>query len=107
LHYVLGPSVPAQDYCAWGAGLGAAGGMAYALLEHAAWGADGTSLGTWLGLLYGLVTGLVAFFKMLFLQRVVVVGSAALWFLAGSMVGLLIGAVFDRLFEAVLSSRGR
>jgi hypothetical protein len=107
LHYVLGPAMATQDGCVWGAALGAAGGVSYALLERTVRGAAaGQSIGSMLGLLYGLIPGVAAFFVALLVHGVVVTGGAGHWFLAASMVGMVAGGVLDRLFDAVLPPRG-
>jgi hypothetical protein len=106
LCYVLGAPGSAQDSCAWGAVLGAVGGMAGALIQRAVWGGAGRFLGTALEMLYGLVPGTAAVCRLFVVQQVIWVHGAALWFLGASMVGLLVGGVFDRFFDAVVGSRG-
>jgi hypothetical protein len=45
--------------------------MAGALIERAAWGGAGRSLGTALGVLYGPVPGTAAVCRLFFVQRVI------------------------------------
>jgi hypothetical protein len=81
-HYIAGAFDSWQVAGAWGAALGLPGGILIVLLRHGIWGPDkGVNIATVLGLLYGIGMAMV-----------------------GSMVGLIIGGVLDRITESIVST---
>jgi hypothetical protein len=106
-HWLLAEYVSASDGALWGAILGTGGGIGYALLARAIWGAAGNnSIGLVLGVWYGLIPGVAKLFEVLFVGRVLFIGGVGLWFMAGGMVGLFAGGILDRLFEALRLTAG-
>jgi hypothetical protein len=104
-HYIAGAFDSWQVAGAWGAALGLAGGILIVLLRHGIWGPDkGVNIATVLGLLYGIAPGLAV------LVQSAVVGNAAAvkgligMAMVGSMVGLIIGGVLDRITESIVST---
>ena len=102
LHYVIGPPITSVAGSVWGTALGTAVGIAYALVDRVRKGAgSGHSIGTTLGACYGFVPGVAVLIQ----SGAMVVGRAALWFLAGSMIGILAGAILDRIFDSIARPR--
>jgi hypothetical protein len=95
--------------CLLGTGLGIIGGIGVVFWRRIVWGPDvSVEVGTTIGLLYGIAPGVALLFLSLFVHRVVVAGWGFVSLLmAGSMMGLVIGGVLDRLTEAIIARKKR
>jgi hypothetical protein len=92
----------------WGVGLGTAGGVLTVLVRRAVWGPEiSVEIGTSLGLLYGIAPGLVVLVQSILVNRVVRVWGLAGLVFAGSMAGLILGGVLDRITEAIIARMKR
>jgi H+/Cl- antiporter ClcA len=108
LHYIVGAFESPQAASEWGAGLGLAGGVLIVFLRHSIWGPDrNVSIATVLGLLYGVVPGTAILVQSIAVNHAVAVKSLGGMVMAGSMVGLIIGGVLDRLSESIMSPTSR
>jgi hypothetical protein len=60
-----------------------------------------------LGLLYGIAPGLAVLFQSVVVNHVVAVKSLGGMVMAGSMAGLIIGGVLDRITESIMAHTSR
>jgi hypothetical protein len=103
LHYITDVATP-HEATLWGGAAGSAAGPVIVVLGRAVRGPSAiTSLGTVLGLLYGIVPGLAVLYQSIFVNRVVGKWNLAGLVMASSMLGLLVGGVLDRCFDAAVT----
>jgi hypothetical protein len=101
---IAGGFITFQAACLWGAGLGIAGGVALVLIRRAIWGPDlSAAVGTLLGLLYGIAPGVAVLYQSFFVIRVVSTSPLVGLVMACSMAGLIVGAVLDRITDAIIA----
>jgi hypothetical protein len=105
-YYIVGVFNSALAAGLWGVGLGVTGGIFAVVLRRAVWGPDiSVEIGTLLGLLYGIAPGLAVLEKTI--NQAVGIWSIAGLVFAGSMAGVIIGGVLDRVTEAMVARMKR
>ncbi len=104
-HFFVGAFETPYDAFLWRACLGILGGVGVVFLRRTLWGPDiSPEIGTTLGWLYGIAPGLVVFLQGLAVRGAM--GKALVGLvLAGSMAGLLLGGLLDRVTEAIITRR--
>jgi hypothetical protein len=103
-HAIVGTFASPQAAGCWGAVLGLAGGVLVVAVRRAVWGPDiSVEIGTVLGLLYGIAPGLAVLFQAMVVNRSIGTWRLTGLVMAGSMAGLILGGVLDRITEAVLA----